>query len=108
MVYRTKKGTDGEALCHLCNERPGSQMHEIINRNQTHGAARELSFTETLCSWLCATCHERADTRENEEKLWRRNMETYGVAQVLKDIASVEKALGHKPLLYLPEDVWQQ
>lgn len=107
MVYRTKKGTNGEALCHLCNERPGAQMHEIINRNQTQGAARELSFTETLCSWLCQTCHEKAATRVNEERLWRRNIETYGVDVVLKDIRSLIKAMGHAPIIYLPEGVWQ-
>lgn len=106
MLYKTERDPHtGQALCHYCGKRKGCQMHELVNRAQTVGnsQARELSFTATLCSYLCPNCHEKhAPTQAGEQKLWQRNFEVWGKDVVLADLWRLEQALGHIPLVNLP------
>jgi len=100
MVYKTPKDKQGRALCHCCNQKPGSQMHELINRAQ--GAHTQLIFAEELCSWLCPQCHDLAPRRDIEAILWTRNMQVYGEARVQEMINQVREALGFQPIMELP------
>lgn len=103
MVYETKKNSQGQALCHADCGRPGSQMHELINRAQTSSnfEALRLSFTRTLCSWLCPQCHAIAD--DLEPQLWQRNFDTYGEDAVKHGIQLIAEKLGHQPIVNLPK-----
>lgn len=104
MIYRTPH-KNGKALCHRCGEQPGCQMHEIVNRAQTSSSeeALRLSFTETLCSWLCIPCHMEAPTYEVEQALWLRNIRVYGLSRVLADLDALAEALGVYPIISFPE-----
>src|SRR4051812_42343887 len=94
MIYETRKDSQGRALCHLCNLNVGTDMHEIINRAQTHSnqTALRYTFDKRLCSWLCRECHTKAMTYENESALWTRNIRHYGRQEVLYAIEQVEEA----------------
>lgn len=106
MVYHTRRNIRGEPLCHCCGVRPGSQMHELVNRAQTNGndLALRLSFTETLCSWLCPTCHGFAPDAGVEYELWKRNFQVYGREEVLTDFRLLTEALGFTPIVNMPEE----
>jgi len=105
MVYHTRHNHLGQALCHYCEQQPGSQMHELVNRAQTSSneEALRLSFTETLCSWLCSDCHVLAPTRDVEKALWQRNLRVYGAERVFADLERLIHVLGTQPIIALPE-----
>lgn len=106
MIFHTKRDRFGHPLCHLCNERPGSQMHELINRAQlsSNKEGLRICFRHELCSWLCPECHSVAPTKENEDKLWLRNVVTYSWLTVYAYIAAVEKVVGFNLGIVLPRD----
>jgi len=69
--------------CDMCQERPGTEMHEIYSRGRTRNDEyRDVIYQEQLCSILCSECHRIAHNKEGREKLVKRNCTIYGDSTV--------------------------
>lgn len=73
--------------CDYCQKNPGTQMHELINRNRTAGndEVRKLTFSKFLCSIVCPECHTGScvvTTRKARSSLFMRNCDLYGYEMV--------------------------
>lgn len=109
MVYYTPKDKQGRALCHCCHVRPGSQMHELVNRAQVSSnySAKWLSFSHTLCSWLCPECHANlAPNYDVEAMLFAFNFGLWGRNEVLDDLQKIADTIGFWPRVSLPQGAW--
>jgi hypothetical protein len=88
-------GFDLMPKCDLCQLSIASDYHEIIKRSQTiYGSdAREMSYQKQLCSYLCKECHEIADEKLIEARLWRFNLDLYGIEAVQNAIDQLQSCM---------------
>lgn len=85
-------------VCDHCQTNKAVQMHELIKRSQTsfNKEARELSFQPELCSLLCISCHEKADTKQVDKALWEFNIRLYGIMRVLDAFNKLQAVMRNK------------
>lgn len=106
LIAKSRRDSRGHPLCWLCNERVGSEMHELVNRGQTVGneEARALSFMEGLTVLLCRECHEQASLPAVQMKLWRALYALYGQNRVVASLGALNAVLRTPVQVTLPED----
>lgn len=102
----TDRGGPWIALCDICHERWGSDMHEIIPRRITmyNQPAQIASFNKYICALLCNECHVGKNLAETHETyLLGVLIGMYGKEAVLEAIQRVQDVSSTTIFLDLPE-----
>lgn len=94
------------ALCDICHEHLGTDMHEIISRARTMGneEAQLASFDKHICALLCNDCHVNKNLAEEcEQFLLGVLIHMYGREEVLSAIQRVQDVSTTTLFLDIPE-----
>lgn len=94
------------ALCEMCQDEPGTEMHHVVNKGMTNGNSfsRSLSEVKELMVLLGRRCHSNAHNPSQRDQCLRILIKRYGRFRVAYALSRVVEASHGNVRIVLPED----